>query len=207
MSGPCRRDRGFPWYLRWRYTCLCSSSSWLCKQRRRWQRGGAASRTARGPCTARWCRGRRCSWHGKDWRTPPPRRCSCRSSPSQTWGGTDMDHWDMEEKHFLYVSDEPINRRTLNVKSVWSVICVDVLRREDYTNIFLLNKRKKRCFWSLKKWFKMGQTKKEQNKGGKRRWRDDKDGQERDEGNAKERKLMKRAQVETKIKEISRKMN
>lgn len=77
---------GFLCYLRWQYKCLCSSSSWPYKQRQRWQRGGVASRTTRGPCTSLWCRGRRCSWHDTDWRTPPPLRCSCKSSPSQTWG-------------------------------------------------------------------------------------------------------------------------
>lgn len=79
---------GFPCYLRWQCMCLCFSSSWLCKQHQRWRRGGAASRTARGPCTALWCHGRRCSWHGKGLQKRPPLQCRCRSSPSQTWWHT-----------------------------------------------------------------------------------------------------------------------
>lgn len=79
------RSSGFLCYLRWRYRCLCSAFSWLCKRRRQWRRGGAASRRARGPCTAPPYPGHRCSLRGTGWRTPPPPRCSCRSCPSRTW--------------------------------------------------------------------------------------------------------------------------
>lgn len=77
---------GFTCYLRWQCMCLCSSSSWLCKQRQQWQRGGAASRTAHGPCTVLWCHDHRYSWHGKGWQRQRPLQYKSKSSPSQTWG-------------------------------------------------------------------------------------------------------------------------
>lgn len=120
---------GFPCYLRWQYKCLCSSSSWLCKQRQRWQRGGAASRTAPGPCTARRCHGRRCSWHGTDWRTPPPLRCSCRSSPSQTWGHTNIPFLRMLStptygREMLLFVDDNLNQELLCVFMACRCFCV-----------------------------------------------------------------------------------